>query len=226
RVTAGLRGDLSERCSWNAYYHYGRTDRLPAVASNIFTAKLAYAIDAVNDPATGEPTCRALLSPDPETRAAAAGCVPINLFGAGNVTQAGKDYIYGTLEEELKLQQHVIAANVRGTTGKLLAGPLSFAIGGEYRVDKINVVHDPLSNEFAYFQNFGADYSGKSETVEGYLEAELPIISNVPLAHSLSVNGAIRQTHYKTSGFGSYLRANASRSFDATTWKLTLNWAP
>lgn len=226
RVTTGLRGDLSERFSWDAYYQYGRTDRLQTVANNILTANLAYAIDAVNDPATGEPTCRALLSPDPETRAAAAGCVPINLFGAGNVTQAGKDYIYGTLEEELKLQQHVIAANVRGTTGKLLAGPLSFAIGGEYRVDKINVVHDPLSNEFAYFQNFGADYSGKSETVEGYLEAELPIISNVPLAHSLTVNGAIRQTHYKTSGFGSYLRANASSSFDATTWKLSLNWAP
>jgi len=226
RVTTGLRGDLSDRFSWDVYYQYGRTDRLQTVANNIITANLARAIDAVTDPNTNRPTCRALLNPDAAVRAAAAGCVPINLFGAGNVDQAGKDYIYGTLREELKLQQHVFAANLRGATGDLLAGPLSFAIGGEYRVDKIDVTHDPLSNEFAYFQNFGADYDGKSETVEGYLEVELPIVQDAPLFRSLTVNGAIRQTHYKTEGFGSYLRANAKSSFDATTWKVSVNWEP
>lgn len=226
RVTTGLNGDLSDRFSWDAYYQYGRTDRLQTVANNIITANLGFAIDAVNDPNTNKPTCRALLSPVAETRAAAAGCEPINLFGAGNVTQAGKDYIYGTLREDLRLQQHVVAANVRGATGDILAGPLSFAFGGEYRVDKINVTHDPLSNTFAYFQNFGADYYGKSETIEGYVEAELPIVQDVPLFHSLTLNGAVRQTHYKTDGFGSYLRANAKSSFDATTWKASLDWAP
>ena len=226
RFTTGLKGAINDRFSWDFYYQYGRTDRLQTVANNIVTANLTRAIDAVNDPVTNLPTCRALISTDAAVRAAAAGCVPINLFGAGNVTQEGKDYIYGTLREDLRMQQHVIAANMRGSTSDLLAGPLSFAFGGEYRIDKINVTHDPLSNSFAYFQNFGADFNGKTEVIEGYIEAELPILADVPFFQRLTINGAVRQAHYKTNGFGSYLRATADNSFDATTWKVSLNWAP
>lgn len=243
RVTAGLNGELSDSLEWDVYYQYGRTDRLQTVDNNLVVgdpanpvgspatitqsnARFFFAADAVTDPATGQPTCRALLSPDPALRAAAAGCVPINLFGAGNVTQEGKDYIYAQLREDIDLEQHVVAANLRGSTGDILAGPLSFAVGAEYRVDTIDVRHDDLSNLYAYFQNFGSDYDGKTKVAEGYLELELPLVKDVPLFHSLTVNGAIRQAFYDVSGFGSYLRAEASNSFDATTWKVSVNWEP
>lgn len=230
RVTAGLAGDLTDTLSWDFYYQYGRTDRLQTVDNNLVvsgpTPYFTFAADAVINPATGTPTCRALLSPDPAVRAAAAGCVPVNLFGTGNVTEAGKDYIYEQLREDIDLEQHVAAANLRGSTGDILAGPLSFAIGAEYRVDKIDVIHDELSNVFAYFQNFGADYNGKAEVIEGYIEAELPILEDVPFFHSLIVNGAVRQARYNISGFGSYLRTQAETEFDATTWKISLNWEP
>ena len=87
-------------------------------------------------------------------------------------------------------------------------------------------MHDPLSNLYAYFQNFGADYNGKTKVVEGYGELELPIIADVPFFQSLTANGAVRQTHYDISGFGSYLRANVKNSFDATAWKVSVNWEP
>jgi outer membrane receptor protein involved in Fe transport len=230
RVTGGLSGELGSNLNWDAYYQYGRTDRLQTVDNNLVVAGptpfFTWAADVVINPATGTPTCRVLLSPDPAVRAAAAGCVPINLFGAGNVTQAGKDYIYEQLREDIDLEQHVAAANLRGQTGDLLAGPLSFALGAEYRVDKIAVLHDDLSNVFGYFQNFGADYDGKAEVIEGYLEAELPIIEDTPFFHSLVLNGAVRQAHYNISGFGSYLRTQTETEFDATTWKVSLNWEP
>ncbi len=243
RVTTGLSGEFSDNLSWDFYYQYGRTDRLQTVDNNLVVGDPAFSVsnpatianshayflfaaDAVIDPATGNPTCRALLSPDPALRAAAAGCVPINLFGTGNVTEAGKDYIYEQLREDITLDQHVVAANLRGSTGDLLAGPLSFAVGAEYRVDSIDVAHDDLSNLYAYFQNFGSDYDGKSEVIEGYLEAELPLVQDVPGFQSLSINGAVRQTHYKITGFGSYLRTDVSSEFDATTWKVGLNWEP
>jgi outer membrane receptor protein involved in Fe transport len=178
------------------------------------------------DPATGAPTCRALLSPDPALRQAATGCVPLNLFGAGNYDPAGRDYVYGTLVEDITLDQHVIAANLRGSLLELPAGSLALAVGAEYRVDTIDVVHDPLSNVYAYFQNFGADYDGKTEVIEGYAELEVPLLSDQPFAHALSVNGALRQTHYDISGFGSYLRTEVENSFDATAWKLSANWEP
>jgi len=243
RVTGGLSGDFASNLAWDVYYQYGRTDRLQTVDNNLVVgdpsnpvtnpatiansrALFFFAADAVINPATGQPTCRALLSTDPALRNAAAGCVPINLFGTGNVTQAGKDYIYEQLREDIELQQHVVAGNLRGDLGDFLAGPLSFAVGAEYRVDKIDVVHDPLSNVYAYFQNFGSDYNGKTEVIEGYLEVELPIVKDTPFFESLTLNGAVRQTHYDITGFGSYLRTAAENSFSATTWKASLNWEP
>lgn len=244
RITTGLSGQFKTGMAWDAYYQYGRTDRLQTVDNNLVVgdptlsvsnpatiarsnARFFFAADAVIDPATNKATCRALLSTDPALRAAAAGCVPINLFGAGNVTPEGKAYIYNQLREDITLEQHVMAANMRGDTGgDLLAGPLSFAFGMEYRVDQIAVTHDPLSNVYAYFQNFGSDYSGKTKVTEGYVELELPVTKNAPVLGTLTLNGAARQAHYSTSGFGSYLRAAASNQFDAVTWKLSANWEP
>ncbi|OJW66645.1 MAG: hypothetical protein BGO57_03390 [Sphingomonadales bacterium 63-6] len=243
RIATGLNGSFSENWKWDGYYQYSRTDRLQKVEDNLVVGAAIYpvsnpatiaksnayfyfAADAVTDPVTGKPTCRALLSADPALRAAAAGCVPVNLFGENNYDPAAKDYIYGTLVEDIALEQHVIAANVSGELFEAPGGNVAVAFGGEYRVDKIDVVHDDLSNLYAYFQNFGADYNGKTEVIEGYAEVEVPILSDVPGAEALSVNGAIRQTHYNITGFGSYLRTNVENSFDATTWKLSMNWEP
>ncbi|OJY66978.1 MAG: hypothetical protein BGP16_17315 [Sphingobium sp. 66-54] len=230
RFTGGFSGELGGGWQWDAYYQYGNTERLQTVDNNLIVAgstpRFGYATDAVRDPVTDEIVCRATLDPNPATRAKAAGCVPINLFGAGNVSQAGKDYIFGTLMERINLRQHVVAANVRGDLADLWAGPLSVALGGEYRLDGINVEHDPLSNEYAYFQNFGSDYRGTTKVTEGYLEAELPLAKDVAFARSLILNGAVRYTHYNISGFGSYLRTDSKSSFNATAWKASLVWDP
>lgn len=230
RFTGGLSGDLGGDWQWDAYYQYGRTERLQTVDNNLIvsgsTPRFSYATDAVRDPATNNIVCRATLDPSAAVRAKAAGCVPINLFGTGNVTQAGKNYIFGTLMEDITLRQHVVSANLRGSVADLWAGPLAVALGAEYRLDGINVKHDPLSNEYAYFQNFGSDYRGTTKVTEGYLEAELPLARDMAFARSLILNGAVRYTHYDISGFGSYLRTNSKSSFDATAWKASLVWDP
>jgi outer membrane receptor protein involved in Fe transport len=100
------------------------------------------------------------------------------------------------------------------------------AAGLEYRNDSTELVHDPLSNVFAYFQNFGADYNADQDVVEGFVEAELPLLRDVPFAKALSLNAAVRYAQYDISGFGSYNQAAASKSFDATTWKIGLVWEP
>lgn len=227
RFTGGLSGELGQGWAWDVYYQYGRTDRLQTVENNTIKNNLAYAMDAVVDPVSGNVICRGqLATASATTRAASAGCVPINLFGSGRVTTAAKNYIFGTLTEEIKLQQHVGAFNVRGDLVDLWAGPLSVATGGEYRTDKISVVHDALSNTYAYFQNFGTDYRGTSNVFEGYLEAELPLAKDVAFARNLSLNGAIRRTHYDIKGFGSYLLTNSTNKFWATSWKGSLSWEP
>jgi outer membrane receptor protein involved in Fe transport len=231
RATTGLSGDLGANWQWDLYYQYGHTDRLQTVQNNLIvgfggaSTRFAWAVDAIKDPANpNNIVCRALTDPSAAVRAAATGCVPINLFGSGNVTQQGKDFIFGTLTEDIALSQHVAAANLRGDVVELWAGPLSAALGGEYRVDKIKVVHDALSNQNSYFQNFGSDYDGTTKVTEGYIEAELPLAKDASFAKSLSLNGALRLTHYDITGFGSYLRTNAHSTFDATAWKGSVVW--
>lgn len=246
RATTGLNGSFgASSWTWDAYYQFGRTDRLQTVENNRIQGdpgrpatdptnpvNFARAVDAVIDnetvitPGTGDIVCRATLSPDPALRAAAAGCVPLNLFGTGNASPAAIDYVYGTLREDIDMQQHVLAANVQGTVAELWAGSLAMAAGLEFRRDEIEVLHDELSNQFAYFQNFGADYSGTAKVVEGYLESELPLLNGARLAQQLNLNTAVRHTRYDIDGFGSYLRTHSSNEIDATTWKASLLWQP
>jgi iron complex outermembrane recepter protein len=103
---------------------------------------------------------------------------------------------------------------------------LSVATGVEYRHDSTSLDHDSLSNSFAYFQNFGADYNASQDVVEGYVEAELPLLRDLPAAQALSLNGAVRHTRYDIEGFGSYNQAAAANKFNATTWKLGMVWEP
>jgi outer membrane receptor protein involved in Fe transport len=243
RAAAGISGSFGGGWQADGYYQYSQTDRLQVVNDNLVVgapdrplnnpalisssfANFYYAADAVVDPATGRPTCRALLSPDAALRANAASCVPINLFGTNNYDPAAREYIYADLIEEIKLTQHVVAGNLRGDLFALPGGTAQLAVGAEYRVDEIDVVHDDLSNLYAYFQNFGADYNGRTEVKEVYAELELPLLADLPFAQALSVNGAVRQTWYDISGFGSYLRTDAENSFDALAWKVSANWEP
>ena len=247
RATTGFNGKFgSSTWTWDAYYQYGRTDRLQTVEGNRIQGNpdptlanspnnpvnFARAVDAIVDnetaitPGTGSIVCRSQLSPDPALRAAVANCRPLNLFGTGRFDPAARDYVYGTLREDIDFNQHVVAANAQGNVAELWAGPLILAGGLEYRREKIDVVHDPLSNVFAYFQNFGADYNGTAKVAEGYLELQLPLLKDAPGARRLDLNVAGRHARYDIDGFGSYLRTNTSTEIDADTWKASLSWEP
>ena len=244
-ATAGLNGRFGETATWNTYYQFARTDRLQTVEGNRIQGdpaktatdptnplRFARAVDAVVDnetaitPETGSIVCRATLSADPALRAAAAGCRPLNLFGANRFDPAARDYVYGTLVEDIDLTEHVLAANVQGEVAQLWAGPLSLAGGLEFRRDEIDVVHDPLSNAYAYFQNFGSDYNGTSKVTEVFVEGELPLLRDKPAARRLELNVAARHAKYDQDGFGSYLRTQTSNDINATTWKGSLVWEP
>ncbi|MEJ1963387.1 MAG: TonB-dependent receptor [Gammaproteobacteria bacterium] len=247
RATTGLNGQFGESTwSWDAYYQYGKTSRLQTVAGNRIQGNpdptlasspdnpvnFARAVDAVLDtetaitPQTGSIVCRSTLSADPALRAAVANCRPLNLFGTGRFDPAARDFAYGTLREDIDMDQNVVAANTQGNIAELWAGPLVLAGGLEFRRDKIDVVHDALSNVYAYFQNFGSDYNGTSKVTEAYLEAELPLLRDAPGARRLDLNVAGRHARYEIDGFGSYLRTHTSTDIDANTWKASLSWEP
>src|SRR5690606_34181472 len=97
-------------------------------ANNRINDNFRLAVDAVEGP-NNTIMCRST-QVDPNN-----GCVPLNLFGENNWSPAAQSYAFGTAIQETHLTQKVVAAQLSGDLFNTWAGPVSFAVGGEYRED-------------------------------------------------------------------------------------------
>src|SRR3546814_4848042 len=71
--------------------------------------------------------------------------LPLNLFGAGSPSAAAISYVNGTGHTTVKYIQHSAAAHLRGNLFPTWAGPVSAAVGIEYRRESENVGADPIA---------------------------------------------------------------------------------
>lgn len=211
--------DLGSGWKADAYYQYGRNSFRSDLTGGTVTSRLLNAIDAVS--VGGTPTCR--INADASTANDDPNCVPLNPFGYANgpTFDAAKAYVTANGYQTNVTTQHVAAANVTGSLFDLPGGPLGIAVGGEYRSDTVNGGTDAISRAGGFFTAGGSLISGKIEVMEGYGEMEAPLLRDVPFVRELSVNGAVRRTHYKRSS--DFL---PSSSLNVTTWKAGGVWAP
>ena len=173
------------------------------------------AADAVTS--GGQIVCR--VNADAVTTNDDPACVPLNPFG-NQVSQAAIDYLTDQSTQENTTTENSLAANIQGEVVQMWAGPLSVAVGAEYRDDKIKGTADALSQSLAFFTNNAAKIDGKVKVKEGYVETGIPLAKDNFLAKALDLNGAVRRTSYDRDGAGT------SSSVDATTWKYGLVWQP
>ncbi|MCW6531938.1 TonB-dependent receptor [Sphingomonas sp. MMSM20] len=215
RAVFSLEGRISDKWRWDAYYQYGRNEFRQDYTGNVIASRVANAADAVN--VNGQIVCRI----NAGAVAADPSCVPLNIFGAGNISPAAAAYIAPSGFQTTNLTEHVVAANVNGALFALPGGDFSIAAGGEYRNDSATGAADALSTANAFWSFNGKAVVGRIEVAEGYVEAEAPILRDLPFAKTLELNGAVRRTHYNRTAPGS-----SSTSVDATTWKIGGVWAP
>jgi len=187
--------------TWETSYQWGRNDISIPVSNNLVTARMAVAADAV------------LVGGQIVPRAAAAnpGAVAFDPFGPGAPSRAALDYVMGTSRFDEISSQDVAETKVSGTLLSLPAGPLAVAAGAQWRsVDSTTRV-DALSIAGAYRLANNQPFSGEDEILEEFVEAQAPLLRDLPLAKRVTANVAARHTRYATSG-------------DANTWKLGLVW--
>ena len=170
------------------------------------------AVDAVVDATSGKIVCRSTLA-NPTN-----GCIPVNLFGDGSLTL--NPYVNGTAEFRLVTTQAVASANINGKPFSTWAGPVALALGVEGRRDHAVGTSDPISQRVNANGSVGGWLLGNQLPEEGtirvfeaYAEAQAPLARDVPFARDLSLNGAVRRTHYSLSG-------------TVYTWKAGLNYVP
>jgi iron complex outermembrane recepter protein len=235
RMVVGANGDIDDDWSWDAYYQLGYDAREQFLLRQSITTNHYRALNAVTDPATGQPTCRDLLSPDPNVRAAAAGCRPLNPFGTNNWDPAARDYALGTLQEWYKMNEYVVAGNLQGEIFEIGGGPVGVATGIEHRRDSGAITHDECGLRSCYWQNYGDDFGGELEVTEGYVETLLPFVRDKRAARLFELDAALRQTHYRNTEPAHIVHHNdqtteyvdfRSSTIDATTFKFSALYDP
>ncbi len=189
--------------NWETSFQWGTNDISIPISNNLITGRMAVAADAVL--VGGQIVPRAL--------AANPGAVAFNPFGAGAPSRAALDYVMGRTQFDERTSQDVADTKISGSLFSLPAGPLAIAAGAHWRRVKSTTKVDALSIAGGYRLANNQPFSGRDTVMEEFLEAQVPLLKDVPLAKKVSVNLAGRHTHYDTSG-------------DANTWKVGVVWQP
>ncbi|MFV3131919.1 TonB-dependent receptor plug domain-containing protein [Niveispirillum sp. KHB5.9] len=218
RFVGGLKGELAEDWQWDVAYEYGLTDSnlfvgntrlsmLDNQAANAITPPASYA-GTIYRTSTGAPVICASSVANPND-----GCVPVNFLGTSLTPAQLEKYMQDEWQTR-RIVQHNVSANLRHTLFELPAGPVKAAIGFEYRYDSASGKADPLTLAGLFTApQVTALPKVIHKVTEGYAAVNIPILSDLPLAKSLTVDLTGRQTHYSTFG-------------NAHPWKIGVEYQP
>jgi iron complex outermembrane receptor protein len=203
--TAGFDANIGD-WTLNGYASYGETTFLNEVKDVAKVAEFRNAVDAVRAPG-GAIVCRSTLTTPGN------GCSPLNPFGEGSSTQGAIDYTTGDIRADLELSQASAGATLRGEPFSTWAGPVSLALGAEYRSQEADQTVDAVSAARNFMLLNPQPFSGEVDVKEAFVETVVPLAKDVPFAVSLDLNAAYRLTDYSTSG-------------SVESWKVGATWVP
>lgn len=202
-ILTGLEGSFGEEWDWALSLSYGQVN-----FSNI-------AVNSVNKTglAQGLAGCQAL-GPGPDATlftlddtgtplgaSALPGCVPLDIFGPGTLTDAMQAFIRVNTFETNIIEENRITGYARGDLFELPAGPVAAVIGFEYRD---TYASKSIDNEQRTGNIFGfnaiQDVRGSLDVYELYGELAVPLVSEQPFAHYLGLEGGYRRSNYSTAG--------------------------
>ncbi|WP_416611867.1 TonB-dependent receptor domain-containing protein [Sphingomonas sp. MJ1 (PH-R8)] len=216
RFVGGFRGTFNDDWNYEVSANYGEFKERTRVLGNLNTQRFLLAADAVRDPATGNIVCGSQLDPtrayddfggNPDVLAAdIAACQPLNPFGAGNISQAARDYMVSDTTSVGKITQFVGSAFLSGDSSQwfeLPGGPVGFAVGAEYRRETASFRADPLVQAGYTFYNALTPYDFPDyEVKEAYGELRLPLLRDLPLVRDLTISASGRVSDYSRGSAG------------------------
>jgi len=208
QTVVGVQGTLFADWSYDAYISRGEASQNQLLVNWGSSSKVQQALRAVSTT-----NC---ISP-------ANGCVPLNIFGAaGSVTPAMASFINLSSISTVDIKQDVAAATVSGDLAilksPLAKRPVSLAFGLESRKMQADNFSDAAGQTNGEVLGTGAPsptVSGTFKLNEAYVEAKVPLLTDLPFARNLSVDLAYRQTEFKTSSSTRY-----------GSWKVGAEWEP
>jgi outer membrane receptor protein involved in Fe transport len=227
RSVLGVRGVIDDTFDWDIFAQYSET-RLQRVQINQVTlSALQQALDIVTDPNTGQPACRSAVDgtqPDcvPFTSAFQNGVpsdpalasfvdTPTITVGTGTQTIVG-----GTFSGEL---------GEYGIKSPFAEEAISAVVGFEWRRDELFQQADGIAAAGNLVGSGGATVptNGETRVAEVFIEAQFPLVSDVPGIDQLNLTTAYRFSDYESTN---NLLGTEGGVFDTDTYALGLAWVP
>lgn len=210
-IVGGVSGTFNSDWKYEIAANYGHLRTYYETQGNINRAKYANSINAVRNGA-GQIVCG--INADASTTNDDPSCVPVNLFGNGQVSQAALNYFGVTSSRVQTASLFNITGYVAGDMSQLFelpGGPIAFVLGGEYRRQKSFAAYDDLTKSGQTFLNSILDFTPPTlEVKEVFGEVSIPLLSNMRFAQELTVNAAGRYSDYNIGQTGGVFAWNIS----------------
>src|SRR5262249_38918759 len=212
----GMRGEMGwiadyfKTWNWEAAYRYSRNE-----GEDI-------SVGEVSQPGLRQ----ALLDTDPAT-----AFNPFLNFTAHN-TRAARAQVYVNLQNTGEVEFQDPSLTINGDLFNLPAGPVSFAIGGEYQAWRMTRTRDPLNQTFSSIGSTDGQGFRVNRDVWGiYEEVRVPFTSptwNFPGFYSFEVDFAEREEWYSqnTSTVLQPFVPAAHTTYNAQKPKVSVRWQP
>jgi iron complex outermembrane recepter protein len=214
RVVGGLQGAfIDDKWHYEAFYSFGQTKEAQQSGGQVNVMNFRNALEAIpdlddedGDGNTAEAICR-------DVNARQEACVPVNVFGFNSMSPGAVDYIEAPGSLTTFTRQRVLGLNVSGELFEMPAGPLGVAVGAEYREEFSESEFDALTQAGLNAGNAIPPTSGEYDVREAYVEANVPLLKDLPLVEQLNLRAAIRTSEYSTVG-------------STLSWNGGLEWSP
>ena len=212
----GLKGEMGEfgdyfrTWNWETGFRYSRNEGQDL------------SVGEVSQPGLRE----ALLDTDPATA--------FNPFLGilGRNSRAARSTVYVTLQNTGEFELPLGYVTINGDLFNLPAGPVSFAIGGEYRAERMTRDRDSLNQTFQSIgQQDGQGFRANRDVWSIYEEVRVPFTSptwNFPGFYSFEVDFAEREEWYSqnTSTVLTPFQPATSSQYNGQRPKVSVRWQP
>ncbi|WP_324695888.1 TonB-dependent receptor domain-containing protein [Novosphingobium sp. RL4] len=190
RGLIGARGQISGNWNYDAYFSYSRTRQVERQSGNVSASRVQQALQTTYD-SSGNLVCSDTSN----------GCVPLNIFGAGNISQEAADFIsIDTVNRSTITEKVASGAITNSNLFDLGAGPAGLAFGAEYRSEHGSFEPDEaLASGDVIGFNSSEPIAGGYNVKELFAEIDVPLIADKPFIHRLDFNGAYRFSDYSNA---------------------------
>jgi len=208
RAVFGARGEIVDSWKYDLYGSYYYTSLFQASQNYLSISRLQSALQVVQG-ANG-PVC-----------ISGGGCVPYNIFQTGQVSAASLAYLDITGTSRGTIAERIVEGTITGDLGDYgIKSPwandgVGVAFGFHTRRDHLEYEPDSaqLSGDLSGAGGASTAIDNSLRVTEGFAEARVPIIQDMPFADDVTAELGFRHSDYSTG-------------INSETWKVGLSWAP